>query len=83
MEGSLDNLVDITIPVAPEAADVLRSPARREAAGRYISGLLKEGVLRDLVAQSIVATKEEARSNGLSDAEIDAELEAWRSERDA
>ena len=83
MEGSLDNLVDITIPVAPEAADVLRSPARREAAGRYISGLLKEGVLRDLVAQSVAATKEEARSNGLSDAEIDAELEAWRSERDA
>ncbi len=79
----MNALIDVTIPVDAEAARALRSPARREAAGRYLSGLLKEGGVQELLAEAIADAKREARSNGLTDAEIDAELDAWRSERGA
>ena len=39
----MDTTVDVIIPVDAEAARALESPARREAAGRYLSGLLKGG----------------------------------------
>jgi hypothetical protein len=67
---------DLSIPVDPEFAKVLEDPARREAAGRVLSGLLKEGHLRDTLAEAIADAKREARANGLRDAEIDAELQA-------
>lgn len=76
----MDGLVDVTIPVDPEAAKALESPARREAAGRYLSDLLKRGALRDVLAEAIAELKREARDRGLTDAEIDAELDAWRAE---
>ena len=37
----MDTTVDVTLPVDAEAAKALDSPARRAAAGRYLSGLLK------------------------------------------
>ncbi len=46
-----------------------------------MSGLLKAGRIRDILAEAIADTKREARAHGLSDADIDAELEAWRAER--
>lgn len=76
----MDNTVDVTIPVDAEAARALKSPARREAAGRYLSGLLKAGGVRDVLAEAIADAKREARAHGLTDADIDAELEAWRAE---
>jgi hypothetical protein len=79
----MDNTVDVTIPVEPEAARALESPARREAAGRYLSGLLKGGGLRDVLGEAIADAKREARANGLTDEDIDTELEAWRAERQA
>lgn len=79
----MDTTIDVTIPVDAKAARALQSPARREAAGRYLSGLLKEGGVRKLLAEAIADAKGEARANGLTDAEIDVELEAWRSERNA
>ena len=79
----MDTTIDVTIPVDAEAARALQSPARREAAGRYLSSLLKEGGVRELLAEAIADAKGEARANGLTDAEIDAELEAWRSEHNA
>jgi hypothetical protein len=36
--------------------------------------------LRDLLAEAIAAAKQEARANGLTDADIDAELADWRAE---
>ncbi len=39
----MDSTVDVMIPVDAEAAKALESPARREAVGRYLSGLLKGG----------------------------------------
>jgi hypothetical protein len=77
----MDNTVDVMIPVDPEAAKALESPARREAVGRYLSGLLKGGRARDVLAEAIAEAKREARAHGLIDEEIDAELDEWRAER--
>ena len=79
----MDNTVDVTIPIDAEAARALESPARREAAGRYLSGILKGGRVRDILAEAIADAKQEARATGLTDNDIDSELEAWRGERRA
>jgi hypothetical protein len=76
----MDDHVDVTIPFEPEIARALENPVRRQAAGRVLSGLLKGGHLRDVLGEIIAAAKREARANGLTDADIDAELEAWRDE---
>jgi hypothetical protein len=77
----MDNQVELTIPVESDVAKALQSPVRRAAAGRVLSGLLKEGHLRDVLAEAIADAKREARANGLTDEEIDAELQACRAER--
>jgi len=77
----MDSTVDVTIPVDVETAKALESPVRRKALGRYLSELLKGGRARDLLGEAIADTKREARASGLTDEEIDAELEAWREER--
>ena len=76
----MDDHVDVTIPFPPEIARALEDPVRREAAGRVLSGLLKGGHLHDVLGDVIAAAKREARANGLTDADIDAELQAWRDE---
>ena len=75
--------VEVTLTVDAEAAKALSSPARREAAGRYLSGLLSGGYAGDALAEAIAEAKHEGRANGLADEDIDAELEAWRSVPDA
>jgi hypothetical protein len=79
----MDNTVDVIIPVDAEAAKTLESPARREAVGRYLGGLLKGGRARDVLKEAIAEAKREARAHGLTDEEIDAELDEWRAERRA
>ena len=76
----MDTTVEVVLPVDPEAAKALNSPARREAAGRYLSSLLKGGRVRVVLSETIADAKREARANGLTDDDIDAELEAWRAE---
>ena len=76
----MDTTVEVTLPVDAEAAEALNSPARREAAGRYLSSLLKAGRIRDVLAEAIADAKLEARASGLTDEDIDAELSAWRAE---
>jgi Arc/MetJ family transcription regulator len=75
--------VDVTIPLDPEAAKALDTPARREAVGRYLSELLKGRRVREALAEAIADVKREARASGLTDKDIDAELEAWRTKRRA
>jgi hypothetical protein len=82
-ETRMDTTVEVTLPVDAEAAKALNSPARREAAGRYLSGLLTGGRVRDVLAEAIAEAKREARASGLMDEDIDAELEVWRGERKA
>ena len=79
----MDTTVDVTIPVDAEAARALANPARREAAGRYLSSLLKGERVHEVLAEAIADAKREARASGLTDEEIDAELEAWRAEHKA
>ena len=69
--------------VDAEAAKALENPARREAVSRYLSSLLKEARVRDVLAEAIAEAKREARAHGLTltDEEIDAELNEWRAER--
>jgi hypothetical protein len=71
------------IPVDAEPVKALESPARREAVGRYLSGLLKGGRARDVLAEAIAEAKREAGAHGLTDEEIDAELDEWRAEQRA
>jgi hypothetical protein len=79
----MDNTVDVTIPVDTEAAKAIESPARREAVGRYLSSLLKGGRAGDVLAEAIAEAKRDARAHGLTDEEIDGELNEWRVERRA
>ena len=73
--------VDVTIPVDAELAKHLDTLARREAVGRYLSGLLRGGRVRDALAEAIADAKRGARASVLTDEDIDAELEAWRADR--
>lgn len=77
----MNEIVKVEIPVDAEAAQALESPARRAAAGRYLSALLRGGGARDILAEAIADAKQEARASGLTDEYVDAELEAWRAER--
>jgi hypothetical protein len=77
----MEKMVDVTIPMDAEAARALESPVRREALGRYLSELLKGGRIRDALAEAIADAKREARATGLTDDNVDAEIEAWRAGR--
>jgi hypothetical protein len=76
----MSNTVNISIPLAPNAAKALSSGARRQAAGRVLSDLLAGKRAGDLLADALTDLKQEARANGLNDSDIDAELRAWHSE---
>jgi hypothetical protein len=80
-EDRMDDRVDVTIPLDPDVARALESPARREAAGRVLSSLFKGRRVGDVLAEAIADAKREARTNGLTDEDIDTELQAWREER--
>ena len=79
----MEDTVDVTIPIDAEVASAFETPGRREAAGRYLSSLLRDGRLRDILEEAIADAKQEASANGLTDSEIDNELTAWRAERRA
>src|SRR5262249_22680040 len=71
-EVSMGSTVEVAIPVESEAAKALEAPARREAVGRYLSGLLKAGRLPSVLAEAIADAKREARASELTDDDIDA-----------
>ncbi len=71
----MDTTVEVTLPLDAEATKALDSPARREAAGRCLSGLLTGGRVRDVLAEAIADAKREARVNCVTGKDIDAELE--------
>ena len=75
--------VEVTLPVDADAARALSSPARRAAAGRCLSYLLKGERIRYVLAEAIAEAKREARTSRLTDEEVDAELDAWRAESTA
>jgi hypothetical protein len=73
--------VDVTIPVEPEAAAALADARNREAVGRLVSRVLRPRAGPSPLAQAIAEMKANARAAGLTDADIDAELAAYNSER--
>jgi hypothetical protein len=46
-----------------------------------LSGLLKDGRVRDVLAAEVADAKREAHGRGLADEEVDVELKAWRAQR--
>ncbi len=77
----MGNTVDVTIPVDPEAAATLADARNREAAGRLVSRVLRPRSGPSPLAQAIAELKAAARTVGLTDAGIDAELAAYNAER--
>ena len=76
----MDDTVDVTIPVEPEAAATLADVRNREAVGRLVSRVLRPRSGPSPLAQAIAALKADARAAGLSDTDIDAELAAYNAE---
>ena len=79
----MDNTVNVTIPVEPEAALALADVRNREAVGRLVSRVLRPRSGPSPLAQAIADAKQEARANGLTDADLDAELAVYNAERRA
>jgi hypothetical protein len=73
--------IDVTIPVEPEAAAALVDARNREAVGRLVSRVLRPRSGPSALAQAIKEMKADARTAGLTDADIDAELAAYNAER--
>ncbi len=77
----MDNTVNVTIPVEPEAAAALADARNREAVGRLISRVLRPRPRPSPLAQAIAEIKADARAAGLTDADVDDELAAYNAER--
>jgi hypothetical protein len=77
----MDRTVDVTIPVEPEAAAALADARNREAVGRLVSRVLRPRSGPSPLAQAIAEMKADAMAAGLTDANIDAELVAYNTER--
>ncbi len=77
----MDTTVDVTIQVDTKTARALENPARREAAARYLSFMMRDGHVAEVLAEAITNAKREARTHGLTDDDIDAEIDAWRADR--
>jgi len=77
----MDSTVDVTMPVEPEAAAALADARNRDAVGRLVSRVLRLRSGPSALAQAIAEMKADARAAGLTDADIDAELAAYNSER--
>ena len=76
----MDETVDVTIPVAPEAA-ALADARNREAVGRLVSRVLRPRAGPSPLAHAIAELKADVRAAGLTDADIDTELAAYNAER--
>jgi len=70
--------VEVTIPVEQEAAEALADARNRDAVSRLISRVLRRGSGPTPLSRVIVEMKADARAAGLNDADIDAELVAYK-----
>lgn len=77
----MDDVVMVEIPVSKDAAAALEDDARRETIGKLVSDLLRPSAPEtDPLAAIIAEIKKEARADGLTDGDIDAELTAYNGE---
>jgi len=77
----MDDTVEVMIPVAPEAAAVLRDARKREAVGRVVSRLLRPDQGKALVLDVMERLSADARAKGLTDQMLEEELTAYNAER--
>jgi hypothetical protein len=75
--------VPVTLDVDPDTAAALQDPATRARVERLISRVLHPRPGASQLAQAVADAKAEASSAGLTDADIDAELDAYNAERRA
>jgi hypothetical protein len=81
MEDRMGDTIDVTIPVEPEAAAALRDARNRAAIGRLVSRVLHPRPVDDPLVEAIARLKAEVSAAELTDAEVDAELDAYNAER--
>ncbi len=77
----MPDTVPVTIEVDPVAAAALTDARTRAAMGRLVTRVLHPRPGPSELAQAIADAKAEARGAGLTDADIDAELDAYNAER--
>ena len=73
--------VDIAIPVESGVAAALADARTRAAMGRLVSRVLRPRVGPSELARAIAEAQADVRASGLTDADIDAELDAYNAER--
>ena len=77
----MDDVVEVTIPVEADAAAALAEPIKREAIGRIVSRILRPQKDADPLLIAMERLSAEAERRGLTQAILDAELEAYNAER--
>lgn len=77
----MPDTVPVTIEVDPVAAAALADARTRAAMGRLVTRVLHPRPGPSELAQAIADAKAEARGTGLTDADIDAELDDYNAER--
>lgn len=77
----MPDTVAVTLEVDEAAAAVLTDARTRAAMGRLVSRVLHPQPGPSDLAQAIAEAKHEARTGGLTDADIDAELATYNAER--
>ena len=81
LEEAMDEVVKVEIPVEPETARALSDARRVEAIGRLVDRMVRPVSGDDPLAAILEATRRAARRSGLTDKDIDDELDAHRAER--
>lgn len=84
----MNETVRILLPVSPEAAAVLSNEDRLQEVGQFVSALVLrtpssgQDAAADTFSRTLLETRTAAASS-LTDADVDAELAAWKLERAA
>ena len=73
----------VEIPVDEETAAALTDPHQLQAVGELVKLMVRPAPGHDPLAVLPDATRREAAAAGLTDADNDAELAAWKAERAA
>jgi len=81
LEAEMNQVAKIEIPVEAETAAALSDARRREAVGRLVDRMVRPTRDDDPLAAVLEATARQAREEGLTDEQIDAELAAYNAER--
>ncbi len=77
----MPDTVEIPIPIEAGAVAAVADARTRVAMGRLVSRVLRPHQGPSELARAISDAKAEARNAGLTDTDIDAELDAYNAER--